>query len=393
MKFPVLALALTSLLANCAADVSSEASCDDATNLITECYGEEVGSAYQCDPETAADVADSDCAELAAIDDKSDGTTCQMFGFGCPSEPLFPNPTGDVTKYPIVLAHGFNGSPENEWGVNPNIIAALRADGQQVYVARVSPFKSVEFRGGELAAEIDKALAEFETDKVNLIAHSMGGLDSRFAISSLGYNTKVASLVTIASPHHGTLVADAALGLIPEFADDTVNALTRAFARTFTDPELASDSDLRDAFTSLAENSSEAFNAANPDVIGVYYQSWAGVSNLFRIPNPKDITECTKEGGKMYLNKAGTRDFMDSAVQPMAAIVSRGTFEPNDGMSTVASARHGDFKGCIPTDHYDQVGQNGGLVTRGDEGVDPATGFEASAFYQTIAFDLAARGY
>ena len=45
------------------------------------------------------------------------------------------------------------------------------------------------------------------------------------------------------------------------------------------------------------------------------------------------------------------------------------------------------FRGCIPADHLDQVGQ-----VR-DEGANRRTGFDFIRFYRNIAFDLAAMGY
>ncbi|MBL4636815.1 MAG: alpha/beta fold hydrolase [Kofleriaceae bacterium] len=285
------------------------------------------------------------------------------------------------------MAHGFNGSPENEWGVNPTIVEALRSDGHQIYVARVSPFQSVTVRGGELAQEIDRALLEFDADKVNVIAHSMGGLDSRYAISALGYDDRVAALVTISTPHRGSLSADAALGLIPGLLDAALNALTRAFARTFTSDELANNSDLRAAFASISEDKAPAFNEAHPDVAGVYYQSWAGLSNAGRIGLDSDLGPCQVDGGKLYFSD-GKRDFMDLRLVLGAAIVAHGTsLLPNDGMTTIESARWGDFMGCIPADQYDEIGQVD------DEGPQSATGFDAEAFYRTIAFDLELRGY
>src|SRR5207249_8887306 len=44
---------------------------------------------------------------------------------------------------------------------------------------------------------------------VNIVAHSMGGLDARYAISQLGLGGRVASLITIGTPHLGTPLADA----------------------------------------------------------------------------------------------------------------------------------------------------------------------------------------
>ncbi len=387
---PWLPLSVLALLAPLALSCVQEASspCEEASDRIGECYGEEAVTAFVCDPETAANVADLSCAELSDLESKSDLSLCDTLGLFCPADAIFPNPQGEAARFPLVLAHGFNGSPENEWGVNPRIIDALRLDGHKVYIARVSPFQSVEVRAQELADEVDRALAEFGSEKVNIIAHSMGGLDSRFLISSLGYDDRVAALVTISTPHHGTLVADAALGLIPELADGVIDALARALARSFTHEELANNSSLRAAFASLAESSLVSFNEAVPDAPSVYYQSWAGLSNVGRISSSQDEAACLADGGELHLSKNGKRDFMDLRLLAMAAIVAHGTsLLPNDGMATVASARWGDFKGCVPADHYDEVGQID------DESMNKATGFDAAAFYETIAYDLAARGF
>jgi triacylglycerol lipase len=45
-------------------------------------------------------------------------------------------------------------------------------------------------------------------EKVNIIAHSKGGLDSRYLIWKYNFGDKIASLTTICTPHHGAEVAD-----------------------------------------------------------------------------------------------------------------------------------------------------------------------------------------
>lgn len=68
------------------------------------------------------------------------------------------------------------------------------------------PSGSIEKRAEELARGISDAANGRE---VNIIAHSMGGLDARYMISHLHpANVKVRSLVTVASPHHGSSFAD-----------------------------------------------------------------------------------------------------------------------------------------------------------------------------------------
>jgi triacylglycerol lipase len=58
------------------------------------------------------------------------------------------------------------------------------------------------------AQELASLVRGMSEKRVNVIAHSMGGLDARFAIARLGLAEHVASLVTIGSPHRGTPLAD-----------------------------------------------------------------------------------------------------------------------------------------------------------------------------------------
>ncbi|MCB9539094.1 MAG: triacylglycerol lipase [Myxococcales bacterium] len=299
----------------------------------------------------------------------------------CDLPPLGDEPAGEATAYPIVLAHGFDGSPTNRWGWY-GVAEALEADGHTVFVAQVPPYAPVKTRAGHLARAIDEALETSGADRVNVIAHSMGGLDSRYVVSSLGYGDRVASLTTISTPHRGSNVADVGLKLVPGAASGALNALAEAWGRTFS--EVADDPDLLGALTDIAEKTAPAFNAANPDDAKVYYQSWAGVSSVLGLKNDADAAAC---GGKL-LRHPGTQDRMHVTLVPMAAFTAHGAaLLPNDGMVTVESAKWGAFRGCIPADHLDEVGQ-----PKHDE-ADPNTGFDHVRFYRNMAFELAAQGF
>jgi triacylglycerol lipase len=319
------------------------------------------------------------CATDEGADDGAQETEDQIAAF--PANPLFAEPRGRATRYPIVLAHGFDASPTNRWGFY-NVQGTLRQDGHRVFVATVPPYASPAVRAMHLKTFVDQALRETGAPKVNLIAHSMGGLDCRELISRMGYGDRVASLTTISSPHRGTQVADVALRLLPGRADDAINALASAWGRTYS--TVANDSNVRDALTALAEASAPAFNASHPDDPRVYYQSWAGVSSVAGVPGPYDRSACE---GKLL--RQGTRaDVMDATLTPMAALTAHGlALRPNDGMATVESAKWGNFRGCFPADHLDEVGQPRRA------GMDRRTGFDHLRFYRSVAFDLAARGY
>jgi triacylglycerol lipase len=117
-------------------------------------------------------------------------------------------------KHPVVLAHGLFGFNELHLlgkyvpGIQywRGIRDALAAKDVEVIITEVPPAGSIEARAAVLAEQIaDKAGGK----TVNIIAHSMGGLDSRYMISQLKpSNVKVLSLTTIATPHRGSAMAD-----------------------------------------------------------------------------------------------------------------------------------------------------------------------------------------
>jgi triacylglycerol lipase len=216
---------------------------------------------------------------------------------------------------------------------------------------------------------------------VNLIAHSMGGLDSRFAITSLGYGDRVASLTTISTPHRGSRMADMSLGLTASIDSEMLTALGTFLARTIQSPSTL-EPDLRAAFTSLAEASAGAFNADNPDDPRVRYESWAGLSNVAGIVNPQDVGACENKMG-LFGSSLG-RHRMHVVLKTIAYVVAHGIeLRPNDGVVQVASAKWGTFRGCVPADHIDEVGALGATTW---------SPFDHVRFVRNRAFELAARG-
>jgi triacylglycerol lipase len=114
-----------------------------------------------------------------------------------------------VPRYPVVLVHGICGFEEVRlFGWRRSYFAKvgehLRMLGVTVHHARLPPLAAVPERAARLADFIRAIPAE----RVNVIAHSMGGLDARYAIAKLGAAERIASLVTIGTPHHGTPLAD-----------------------------------------------------------------------------------------------------------------------------------------------------------------------------------------
>ena len=154
------------------------------------------------------------------------------------------------TKYPILLVHGvfFRDTKYfNYWGRIP---AELEANGATIFYGNHHSASSVAECGEELKERIAEILSETGSEKLNIIAHSKGGLDCRYAISKLGVGDKVASLTTINTPHNGCLFADFLLGKIPTSIKNRVAKTYNKTLRKFGEPNpdfLAAVNDLTDS--------------------------------------------------------------------------------------------------------------------------------------------------
>lgn len=281
--------------------------------------------------------------------------------------------------YPVVLHHGFFGFDS----IGPldyyyGVAADLRAHGETVLEVSIDPIQSSEVRGHELAAFVDMALAATNACKVNVIAHSQGGLDVRYVIGTLHYGDRIASVVTIATPHRGTAVADSVLGLTGGMSSPLLDFFAHIVGRVLFSP--SEDSDLVASLHSLSVANVAAFDAANPDDPRVAFYSIAGRSNLDRA-----TAECA-DG--LWPNPAHD-DPIDPLLSATGSALRGDVFSPtpNDGLVTVASAKWGTFLGCIPADHFDEIGQIA------DTGTNPISEFDHLAFYRTLVAFLRARAF
>lgn len=126
-------------------------------------------------------------------------------------------------KYPIVLVHGLGG--RSTYGPVEYFFGfqkLLRDSGNVVLVPDLTPFHTMEFRARQLKEQIQAAFPE---GKVNLISHSFGGLDARFLAANFGFTERIASVTTIGAPNRGSVIADIALGLVPDSTFQAVDLL------------------------------------------------------------------------------------------------------------------------------------------------------------------------
>ncbi len=173
------------------------------------------------------------------------------------------------TKYPILLVHGVffrDFRFFNYWGRVPG---ELMKNGATVYYGEQQSAASVEECGKELAARIRQIVQETGCEKVNIIAHSKGGLDSRYAISCAGAAPYVASLTTINTPHRGCLFADYLLEKIPDKVCHTVSKQYNSALKRLGD----SNPNFMEAVTDLTASACKKRNEILKDNPDIFYQS------------------------------------------------------------------------------------------------------------------------
>lgn len=173
------------------------------------------------------------------------------------------------TRYPILMVHGVffrDFKYFNYWGRIPQ---ELEKHGAVIYYGNHQSAASVADSGKELAGRIRQIVDETGCEKVNIIAHSKGGLDSRYAVSCLGMDQYVASLTTVNTPHRGCIFADYLLNKIPAAAKDKVAEGYNSALKVLGDET----PDFTAAVTDLTASACQEFNRKVPDCPGIYYQS------------------------------------------------------------------------------------------------------------------------
>ena len=111
------------------------------------------------------------------------------------------------TRYPIILVHGLAVRDCVFMKPFGQIERILKIQGYKVSRSKIEAFAPIEHNADVLKKEILKILEEHGVDKVNIIAHSKGGLDAKYMIEKLDMAEHVASFTTLCTPHKGTPVA------------------------------------------------------------------------------------------------------------------------------------------------------------------------------------------
>lgn len=132
---------------------------------------------------------------------------------------------------PVLLIHGTASGPDTwEKGATEFLDAKRVPYDHQI---QLTANGGINNNANELAQIITQRARNFGVDKVHLVAHSKGGLDTRRYLSThykanVDGAIKVLSLHTISSPHKGTILSDLAVAQRlyedPESEDDDIDA-------------------------------------------------------------------------------------------------------------------------------------------------------------------------
>lgn len=233
------------------------------------------------------------------------------------------------TKYPLFMLHGFGFRDGkylfNYWGRIPKL---LKENGSVIFYGKQQANAPIEENAEEIKKELKKIINDTGCGKVNIIAHSKGGLDARYMVSSLGMEDYVASLTTVSTPHRGSEL----LNVLKQVPDKKYRRICSGLDRTF---RLLGDTkpDTYKASRQLSPEFMQQFNIDNPDSGKVYYQSYAG---------------------KMKGPASSPILLLPNAIMKYLA-------DDNDGLVTIDSAKWGTFKGTLESSthrgisHADQI--------------------------------------
>jgi triacylglycerol lipase len=221
---------------------------------------------------------------------------------------------------PVVLHHGLFGHGDLQMGPLKmsyfrGIDRAISQQGHPLIVTAVHPTSSIAYRAAQLKKLILSRLADLgrPSEKVILMAHSMGGLDARYAVSQLGLDRNVAAIVTITTPHRGS-----------PFADWVVENLGRKLRGIQLVDFLGLD--LR-AGIDLTTERCARFNEQVPDVPGIKYYSVSAARPWTMIP------PFALHSHRVVLNAEGE----------------------NDGLVSVKSSTWGEHQGVWQADHWHTI--------------------------------------
>lgn len=177
-----------------------------------------------------------------------------------------------ATRYPVLMIHGAGFRDLRRpvyWGRIPRV---LTEHGAKLYYGQQDCWAGTAVNAAALRERAEEILRETGAEKLNLLAHSKGGLEARMLASSLGFGNRIASITTIATPHRGSKTVDR-LFAMPRGLFNLAAFAVDNWIRLVGDRK----PDFLEVCKGFTTEHMADFNRENPDVPGIFYQSFACV--------------------------------------------------------------------------------------------------------------------
>lgn len=197
------------------------------------------------------------------------------------------------------------------WGRIPKV---LINHGAKLFFGCQDANGSIEDNCETLKKSLLDFISRTDVEKVNIIAHSKGGVEARYLISTMGMEKYIASVTTLSTPHNGSVSMDKIMHL-PEILLKSGSKLFDFFMWICGDKKPNTYRCLEQLTTRFMTD----FNIKNPDNKNIYYRSYA-----FRMKNP-----------------------LSDIIMAIPCIVVGILDGESDGMLTPSEVAWGDFKGIF----------------------------------------------
>jgi pimeloyl-ACP methyl ester carboxylesterase len=312
--------------------------------------------------------------------------------------------------YPIVLAHGiarFDALVDMALDVDNDdaldykhyfrgVRTHLNQQGFDAWHTQVDWAGSVAKRASDLKRGVEAILRATGADKVHIIGHSMGGLDSRhmlFGSRNEGLHRRVASVTTISTPHRGSPAADFVLDPLGFFQERSEASLESAVSPEEQLARLKTSEEFR-GFSSLFGIEAERFGAQPSEglesldlfagVAGVRDLTTAATAAFNALSLPWEPTS------GVFLQAYAGAQALEETFLPLRLVwgLIHEKEGANDGLVSIESAKWTDgcFRSTLDADHLNELGWWPDIH---DVRERAARERESKAFYTSVAEDLA----
>lgn len=145
---------------------------------------------------------------------------------GKPGHWFIDEEAANTNGFPILFIHGINTSSKT-WLTDNDMLPITRGAGYQSVFIDLHPDEDM-WKNGEILAEKLREMHEYFNEKIVIVSHSKGGIDTQSALVHFGASAHIERVITLSSPHHGSELADLAFSKWAGWLTDALKSKTPA---------------------------------------------------------------------------------------------------------------------------------------------------------------------